>query len=185
MVGNFKLYFCFWIFLFSLSVISCNKQDTSSEIGEKIINKNINIFIDDLHWSTVEKNKNFTIPIFISNHVTDNKLFLEECDCFYIFNSEGFNVDSKSTYVSFFINTVPLKVENKNIKFVKENTNIDLEKYVEISFNNFYINKNQTKAFLIVEKIGHGIRSWTKEVYFFKKVDDNWKFYKKELLLIG
>ncbi|WP_128572452.1 hypothetical protein [Chryseobacterium sp. P1-3] len=172
-------------FLFSLVTISCSKQNTSAKIGQEIIEQNINIFVDELHWSTFEKNKNIIVPIFISNYVTENKLFLDECDCFDIFNMEGFNIGTNSKYESFFIKTVPLKIENKSIKLVEENSNIDLEKFVELQFNNFFLDKDQNRAFLIVEKIGHGTKSWTKEVYFFEKKGHKWKFYKKKLLMIG
>ena len=60
-----------------------------------------------------------------------------------------------------------------------------MKNYIGINFYNFYINNENSKAFIIVEKIEVGGKGGTTEVYFFKNENGKWKFYKKELLLIG
>ncbi len=185
MAGNFKFYYFFVFFYIVFTFISCSRPRNVSNIGYEIIEQNTSIFFDELHWSTFEKNENITVQIFVQNYVSDNKIFLEECNCYDVFNKEGFNINSNTKYNTFFISEITSKFDNKSIKLVTGNFKTKNEKFVEIHFNNFFVNNDVNKAFLIVEKIGHGIKSWTKEVYFFKKQQDKWVFYKKELLLVG
>lgn len=62
---------------------------------------------------------------------------------------------------------------------------LEIKEYIGLNFYNFYINKEYTKAFIIVEKIQVAGKGGKTEVYFFEKQVDTWKFCKKELLLIG
>ncbi len=182
---KFKFYY-FFVFLYIIfTSISCSRPGNVSNLGCEIIEQNTSFLIDELYWSAFEKNENITVQIFVQNYVSDNKIFLEECNCYDIFNKEGFNIDSNTKYNHFFISKIPSKFGNKNLKLVTSNFKTKDEKYVEIHFNNFFVNDDVNRAFLIVEKMGHGIKSWTKEVYFFKKQKDKWKSYKRELLLIG
>ncbi len=181
MGGNFK----FYCFLLLLSIVSCKKEVLSKNVGQHIIENNIPLFIDELHWSTIEKERDNRILVMISDQVTDNSLFLEECDCFDIFNKEGFDINDDTKFEEFNINSPSLSISNKDVRFFRSEPKTNVNNYVEVFFNNFYLNKEKNKSFVIVEKIGRGIKSWTKEVYFFSKVNDNWKFEKKELLISG
>lgn len=180
MAGSFKLITL--IYLFGL-LSSCSEKNTLKEEGNKLLQQNFNIFLTDLPVFPSTENKDGVLPIVVNDNVNINYLVTEECkeDCFDKINEEGFSINQKTNYFLFRINGLPKNLNLK--KIILKSNNQKLNEYIEISFSNFYINKN--KAFVIVTKEEIGSKGGFTEVFFFKKINNKWVFYKKKILLIS
>ncbi len=180
MAGNFKS------LLFLFIIISSCSTSTKS-IGEEVVNQNFEYFLTDLPVFPIKENLDGVIPIIVSDSITKNNFIINYCqdNCFDKINKEGFHIDNKTRYNEFIIESIPKQVRYSKIYLINSFEEIKLKNYIGINFYNFYINNENSKAFIIVEKIEVGGKGGTTEVYFFKNENGKWKFYKKELLLIG
>ncbi|WP_304343885.1 hypothetical protein [Chryseobacterium koreense] len=179
MVGSFKI-LCY-LSLFGL-LLSCKEN-----VGEEIINQNFNYFITDLPVFPSDENPDGVIPIVVFDSITRNNFIINDCssDCFKKINTEGFGINRNTKYTLFTINKLPNDIKYKKIRLIQSDKNLDIKDYIELYFSNLYIDNKIGKSFIIVEKYEHGGKSSKTEAYFFKKEEGKWKFYKKELLLIG
>lgn len=184
MGGNFKIIYCLAILL---QALSCNPNKKDILIGSEIINQNFNIFFTDLPIFPSIENTDGIIPVVINDSITKNDFIINYCqdECFDKINKEGFNVSKKTKYIEFLIKKLPEPTNYPKIFLVNSYDKLEIKEYIGLNFYNFYINKEYTKAFIIVEKIQVAGKGGKTEVYFFEKQVDTWKFCKKELLLIG
>ncbi|ASW75024.1 hypothetical protein IQ37_00155 [Chryseobacterium piperi] len=183
MAGNFKILYQILLFGF---LFSCSSNKNES-VGKEIINQNFNSFLTDLPIFPSKENPDGVLPIIVSDSIKINYFINNYCreDCFDKINKEGFNINEKTNYLIFRITKLPQNIEYQKIYLKHSNKKLKINDYIEINFSNFYFNKENNKAFIIVEKDEHGSKGGKTEVYFFEKKVDGWKLYKKELLMIG
>lgn len=184
MVGNFKILIIISLFE---TLFSCSIKNTNKDAGKEILYQNFNAFLTDLPIFPSKENSDGILPVIVLDSITKNELIIQECgeDCFNKINLEGFKINRNSKYILFKIDNLPKSIAIKKIKLKKNNEKIKISEYVELSFSNLYIDNDISKAFIIVTKDEIGSKGGITEVYFFKKINDKWIFYKKELLLLA
>ena len=178
MAGNFK-YLEFFILL--LFCINCNNSATNKEtVGQEIINQNFDRFMIHLPYFSFKDS-----PVIVYSDVsTKDNFFTDECAfCFDKINLEGFQINNNSKYIFFNIEVLPKYSNSHKIKLKKRNE-VRAKEYISLEFSNFYIDTKINKAFIIVESEAHGPKGGSLDVYFFKKQNNSWLFYKKTNLAI-
>ncbi len=110
--------------------------------------------------------------------------FTDECAfCFDKINLEGFQINNNSKYIFFNVKVLP-KYNNSNKIELKKRNEVRSKDYISLEFSNFYIDTRINKVFIVVESIVHGSKGGSLDVYFFKKHNNSWFFYKKTNLTI-
>ncbi|KUJ50905.1 hypothetical protein [Chryseobacterium sp. JAH] len=188
MAGSFKflkisLLLCFFV--------GCNNFK-EEETGKKIINDNINLFISNLYGVPSRHT-----PLFIIKEVGGNDFIKDHCesiiemdslnlkdnckkDLYELINKEGYKISGNTKFISFNLNNLSNK---SNFKLKTVEANINQKEYIELSFSNFFINKN--KSFIIVQEcdVYKGRIEGKVDVYYFEKKNSKWIYIKKVMLL--
>ncbi|MGG5209253.1 hypothetical protein ACQWU4_09900 [Chryseobacterium sp. MIQD13] len=164
----------------------------SETIGSNIINQNLPVILDsiDKYYAFSDKilsNKEKRIDIIeVEDSVTYDQFVLEECNlCFNEVKKDGTNLDRKN-FTEFKIKDLSAhKIDRYNLELIKPKKGFYDRKTIEIGFSNFYINRKGDQCFFTVEKRPANSKGTTVEIYFFEKVNGNWKFKTRHKLMNG
>lgn len=174
MVGNFKH---LALFLIYLVCFSCQNKERI-RLGNELVSENLNVLLDDLYYfNTFGNTLTVKIDQYTGKYKSDKEVILKKFQNKFDLNDESFFDETIK------IEKIPKQIGNFSLFLNTDHTFPKRNNVITVSFVNLIISKNNQYASVeVIKSLGSGAKF---EIYFFKQVNNKWKFESKEVIGIG